>query len=295
MFKPIVSIIVCTYNRSDLLKDALQSFTDQTSDKARYEVIVVDNNSCDNTEEVVRTFIERQKNFLYVKEPKQGLSHARNRGYMEARGKYVAYIDDDARAESSWVENIIDFTSRHPEIAAFGGPYKGFSLVEVPKWYKDSYGSWTLGEKEKQICQNEWINGTNMIYERSLLKNFGGFNPKIGMAGKKMSYGEETNLLIKIKEKNLPIYYVPDIVVEHLVADYKMSFMWMLKSDYMNGLSGLETFGLQRRPLRQLSVTLYLFLYGIARFILSKERHLKARVLESFSIFVIRHCKIYTQ
>jgi hypothetical protein len=126
-----------------------------------------------------------------------------------------------------------------------------------------------------------------MIYKRSLLKNFGGFNPKIGMAGKKMSYGEETSLLCKIKEKRLPIYYVPNIVVEHLVADYQMSLMWMLKSYYINGLTALETFGLQRRLLRQLSVTLYLFLKGIARFIFSKERYLKARVFESFSFFFL--------
>ena len=251
-----------------------------------YEVIIVDNNSIDNTQEIALSFVERYPNFRYIKEPKQGLSHSRNRGYKEAYGEYVAYIDDDARAEKKWVENIIGFALRRPDIVAFGGPYKRFVFEEIPKWYKDSYGSCNLGEEERPIAHNEWISGTNMIYKSSLLMELGGFDTRVGMSGDTVSYGEETNLLIKIKQKSLPIFYVPNIVVEHLIPDYKLSLKWMLKSHYMNGFSGFETFGMRRERVKWVLKTLYVGLKGLIKFILSKERYFKARILESFSGFI---------
>jgi GT2 family glycosyltransferase len=144
---------------------------------------------------------------------------------------FYYHVDYIAKADKRWIRNILAFIFRHPEIIAFGGPYKGYSLVEIPKWFKERYGTWTLGDKERPIEQNEWINGTNMIFKRSLLEVFGGFHTKIGMSGKTISFGEETNLLLKIKEKYYPIYYVPDIIVEHLIPEYKLSLKWMLKAN----------------------------------------------------------------
>ena len=284
---PKISVVVCTYNRAGLLEDCLKSLAKQSADISGYEIIVVDNNSTDKTKEVANSFIKKYPNFRYVKEPNQGLSHARNRGWKEARGEYAAYIDDDARADGRWVENIIAFASKHPDVVAFGGPYKGFSLEEIPEWYKETtYGTKTLGEKQRPIDKNEWISGTNMVFRKTLLSGLGGFNTRVGMSKDTVSYGEETNLLVKIKKKNLPIFYVPDMVVEHLVADYKMSLRWMLMSHYKNGFSAMEAFELRRRPFRQALVTLYCLLNGFIRFIFSKKRYFRARVLESFSVFV---------
>ena len=66
----------------------------------------------------------------------------------------MAYMDDDARADKGWVRNIISFIDRRPDIVAFGGPYIGYSMVEIPGWFKDSYATWTLGDKERPIGQN---------------------------------------------------------------------------------------------------------------------------------------------
>jgi hypothetical protein len=115
----------------------------------------------------------------------------------------------------------------------------------------------------------------------------GGFNTKVGMSGDIISYGEKTNLLIKIKESGQPIYYVPGMVVEHLVADYKLSLKWMLKSNYMNGFSGLDVFQVKKRLLRQLLITAYILLKSLKIFVFSKERYLEARILESFSFFSV--------
>ena len=81
-----LSVIVCTYNRCDLLTGCLQSLGDQRLSPARFEVVVVDNNSTDDTAAVVEHHQARLANLRYVFEPIQGLSHARNRGAAAAVG-----------------------------------------------------------------------------------------------------------------------------------------------------------------------------------------------------------------
>lgn len=85
-----VSIVICTFNRADLLRECLQSLTNQNEDISRIPVIVVDNNSTDATAKTVREFERKLPGLKYVFEPEQGLSHARNRGFKEAETKWVA-------------------------------------------------------------------------------------------------------------------------------------------------------------------------------------------------------------
>lgn len=280
-----ISVIICTFNRCVLLESALESMVRQDCEKDLFEVIVVDNASSDGTKAIFDKY-SLYPNFFYIQEKKPGLSYARNTGYKRAKGKYVAYMDDDAKADKRWINNIFAFISRHPDIVAFGGPYKGYSLAEIPKWVKEGYGTWSLGDKERPIEQNEWINGTNMIFKRSLLEDFGGFNTKVGMSGTIISYGEETSLLLKIKAKNYPIFYVPDINVEHFIPEYKLSLKWMLKAHYINGFSALETFDLRKQPIKQCIITLYKWLKGFKKILFSKDKHFKTKILESFSEFM---------
>src|SRR5690348_3828740 len=96
-----VSIVITTYNRCGMLEAALDSALAQESGGVRYEVIVVDNNSTDQTREVVeRRINEGHANLRYVFEPKQGVSHARNTGVANAAAPVVAFADDDVRVAS---------------------------------------------------------------------------------------------------------------------------------------------------------------------------------------------------
>ena len=92
-----ISIIICTYNRSESLKRTLQSLKEMSvSDDIEWELLIVDNNSTDNTREAVNDFTKTSGlNCRYVFESKQGLSNARNRGVKEACGEIIAFTDDD--------------------------------------------------------------------------------------------------------------------------------------------------------------------------------------------------------
>lgn len=234
----LVSVIVSTYNRVKLLRTCLQSLDRQTADKHLYEVIVVNNNSNDNTQPITKSFIKNRHSFRLVSETKQGLSHAKNRGWKEAKGKYVAYIDDDAIAQTDWVEQIINFHKTHPSIQVFGGPYDRFFHNSPPSWLPENYGTLNLGKRIRQLnSRNEWLSGSNIIFNKLILEKYGGFVTDLGMKGDKILYGEETELLVRLKKDGESIYYVPSISVKHLVADYKLHFWWILKSDYYRNFS----------------------------------------------------------
>lgn len=238
---PLVSVVVCTYNRADLLAVCLQTLADQTLNKSLYEVIVVNNNSTDNTQETAEDFA-RQANFRVVVEMNQGLSHARNRGYKEARGEYVAYIDDDARADERWLENVIlSFENVKPEPVAVGGVILPWYEKTPPEWFMDDYEIRSWGT-EKGFLQapraQDGFSGSNMTFKKSILEEFGGFSADYGVVGDSLRLGEETELFNRIYKKNPLFWYDPDIRVEHLVPARKISVRYRLERAYMGGISG---------------------------------------------------------
>ena len=91
-----LSVIVCTYNREDIIRDCLDALVNQDVEDGLFEVLVIDNNSSDRTQQVVTKYTRLHPNFHLFFEGSQGLSYARNLGLKESKADYVAYIDDDA-------------------------------------------------------------------------------------------------------------------------------------------------------------------------------------------------------
>lgn len=108
---PIVSVIIPTHNRAQLLREALESLRSQTY--TDFEAIVVDDGSTDNTREVVGSFDDR---FQYIYQVKQGRSRARNRGLETARGRYVAFLDDDDLFRAHKLEVQVRCLDENPEV-----------------------------------------------------------------------------------------------------------------------------------------------------------------------------------
>ena len=237
---PKISVVVCTYNRAALLRDVLETLCEQTLDRALYEVLVVDNNSTDNTPAVVESFSGLHPNVRYLRETRQGLSLARNRGYQEARGEYVAYIDDDCRVPKEWLA-VAEHVICHIQPAVFCGPVFPFYQSRKPRWYKDRYAT-HLPCKEARILDQETcgdIFGNNCVFRRRLLQITGGFDPRLGMSGNKINYCEET-ALVKHIAHTMPdevMYYDPRLHIFHLVRPEKMTLCWLLRASFPMGRS----------------------------------------------------------
>ncbi len=243
-----ISVILSTYNRAGLLKDCLSSLVNQSASNSLYEIIVVDNNSKDNTKHVINNFINRfpELNIHYIKEKRQGLSHARNTGCKNARGKYLAYIDDDAKAPKNWIINIVKTIDNiKPDI--LGGPIYPYYSCKKPVWFKDEYEIRSHGETAKFLRGKERLSGSNFIIKKNLLKKLGMFNPNLGMTGNKLRYGEETKLMLDARNiiTNVTIYYTPELKIKHMVKMKNFLLLYRMKSKFIAGMQKIDVYGKQ--------------------------------------------------
>src|SRR5579871_1557589 len=130
-----ITVVVCTYNRCTIIERLLGSIAGSgVNAPCDWECIVVDNNSTDETHQVVNRFCEKlPQHFRYVFEEEQGLSHARNRGIAEAAGEIVAFVDDDVVVEASWLRQITACFA-DPLCAGAGGRILPDRQFTLPKW-----------------------------------------------------------------------------------------------------------------------------------------------------------------
>ena len=224
-----------------LLK-AIDSLTNQSLNKELYEIIVVDNASNDETRDEVLKKCNENSNLLYLSEPNIGLTAARNTGWKNARGKYVAYMDDDAIANDNWLKKIVDvFENVKPMPGTIGGKIEPIWETEKPGWLTHQLEPYLTildwSDKPKYISENEYLAGANMAFPKFLLETFGGFQHGLGRTGSKLISNEEISLLNKIRKSGYSIYYHPDISVRHWIPTKRMSISWFLSRFFWQGYS----------------------------------------------------------
>lgn len=215
-----VSVCICTYNRCQTLRSALESVLAQQADGVSFEVIVVDNNSTDETKQVVDSFLHRgQSNLRYSFEGRQGLSHARNAGIAVARSPVVAFTDDDIRVAPDWVSTIKRAFDEHPEAAWVGGRVLPCWPSPPPRWL--SAKDWAPlalvdhGDLPFYTCEERptCLVGANLAVRRDVLAEFGGFSPRLQRVQDSIGSMEDHELQMRLwgaKRKGL---YVPELVV----------------------------------------------------------------------------------
>lgn len=239
----VISVVISTFNRAELLSHVLQSLSEQTAAKYCFEVIVVDNNSRDNTRSITEGYCHDYENFRYCFEKQQGLSHARNRGWQEANGLYVAYLDDDCKVPAQWIAVAKKIIERQLP-GVFGGPYYSFHRTSKPNWWKDSYEQFGLSDTARALIPGELLRGANIFLQRRLLQMMDGFDIKYGMTGNNIDFGEESELQRRIRA-TLPdelIYYDPELYIYHLVRPEKMTWRYIICSRFIGGRNIYKVF-----------------------------------------------------
>ena len=133
---PLISVILCTYNRDKYIYNVLRSVAENDYPRDKYEIVLVNNNSTDNTESECQRFQADYPDimFLYCVETNQGLSSARNRGIQESHGDLLAYVDDDATVNEEYLRTYAAFFNKTPEAVAAGGPILPVYETEEPSW-----------------------------------------------------------------------------------------------------------------------------------------------------------------
>lgn len=225
-----VSVALCTYNRCHVLKDALESVLSQHSNGVRYEVIVVDNNSTDDTKSVVDGFLARGcSNLRYVFESRQGLSYARNTAVSVARAPLLAFTDDDIRVDPNWIATIKRTFDSYPDAAWIGGKVLPQWVSAPPKWLTTEHWSPLAvqdhGEvpfymtPERQLC----LIGANLAIRKDVLEEFGGFQPDLQRVTDSVGSMEDHELQIRMWKADRRGFYVPNLVVMSDVAPDRLT------------------------------------------------------------------------
>lgn len=235
-----ITVAICTYNRARLLEGALSSLCRQAVPASCFEIMVVDNGSTDNTVDCVQACQLRfpYTNIRLIFEGEQGLGLARTTAVQNAHGRYIAFIDDDARAEADWLAQALAiFHEQGDELVCLGGPILPYYNILKPVWFKDTYETHTWGNQARQLNTGESFNGSNMIWRKDCLQAIGSFSGKLGVKGDQLSAGEETDAFGKAwrQFKNPFLYYEPALRIMHVVAPFKMRVSYRLKRAFVTG------------------------------------------------------------
>ncbi|WP_155971165.1 glycosyltransferase [Paenibacillus sp. Soil522] len=237
-----LSIVICTYNRAPLLERTLLALRELKRIEEA-EVIVVDNNSSDDTAVVVRSCIERcrgQLDIQYVLERKQGLSAARNTGIKAACSGIIAFLDDDAIPVHGWIHAILEAFEQDPRTAAVGGiVYPNFE-TERPSWLikplELPYTIVNLGSEVRPYPKKLYPVGANMAFRSTVFERFS-FPEELGRKGESLTSGEESWLFDRLKKQRMLITYLPSMTVHHFISRERLTKEWIAKRYYYQGLS----------------------------------------------------------
>lgn len=259
---PLVSVVVCTRNRSAILQRCLDRLRALTYPSL--EVVVVDNApSDDRTERVVAEVTAADSRFRYVREPRPGLSAARNRGLAEARGSWVAYTDDDVDVDPGWIQGIVRGTRRRPDVGCVTGLVATASIAgEAERYFDARAASWSsrcepqefdlrgTGAPNALYPYSPGIFGTgaNFAFDRALLLELGTFDEALG-AGTPTRGGEDLDIFVRVLRAGRAIVYEPAAVVwHHHRADHEALLEQLY--GYGTGLSAFVTKCLTQRGTR---------------------------------------------
>lgn len=233
----LASVVIPTFNRAQSLERLLGGLAAQECDPEAFEILVVDNNSTDTTEEVCKNWLRGHPRFwlCYIRESEQGLSHSRNRGVREAKAEIVCILDDDAVPVPNWLVSVLAVFA-DPSVGCAGGP-------EIPDYDGQDRPAWLQGHLQglvggyslpfglpTSVTKSEhypW--GGNVAFRKGVLEQVGRFRADLDPAGAVRILGGETELITRIGHAGWKIMYVPDAAVYHHVPPRKLSKAYLFQ------------------------------------------------------------------
>jgi len=233
------SVIICTYNRAKVLAECLATLAEQTLSPDRYEVLVVDNHSTDDTAMVAASFAHCWSHFQCVSEADKYLSKARNTGTLHASGFHLVFLDDDVLLPPGYLDRVA-YVRDHFAFPCWGGIDIPWYAHGKPLWVQDAYLQFRLPyEQVTQVnaARKECVTGFSFIIRRDLLLASGGFDPRVGMKGDVVGYGEETYLQHQLHARGIPVGYDPELILRHHMLPHKLKLRWYFEASVALGKS----------------------------------------------------------
>jgi len=243
-----LSIIICTFNRASSLKECLESLTQQSF--SDFEIVIIDGGSTDKSNKVIAQFSDKLR-IKKILDPTKELARARDRGWQEAQGELVSWIDDDVAVSKDWVKSVVEIMNENKDVAGVSGPtlikkellgkrdifffYKKKGVLgflgeiwnrfflegrkyEVGRIFKS--GAWSPGSnfpaslEIKGLKEVDYLEACNMTLRRSLVVQVNGFD--YGYTG--VGEWSELDLAMRIKEIGHRLVFSSKVRVNHNIS-----------------------------------------------------------------------------
>jgi glycosyltransferase involved in cell wall biosynthesis len=205
-------------------------------------ILVVDNNSVDDTAEAVG---EMQKDATlpvrYVRETKQGLSHSRNGGIAAGTADLIGFIDDDEEIEENWYR-VVAREFADPATEFIGGPYLGNWVSPEPDWLPPAYHAviGVIPPKPRTVFSKEFganLMGGNAVVRRSVFARIGAYSPRLGRSGKGLLSEEDAEFFRRLDAAKIRGIYVPDLAIYHYIAPERLTRRYHRRWAYWRAVS----------------------------------------------------------
>jgi len=236
-----VSIIIPTYNRAPLLGITLNSFIDLNYPKDHYEIIVADNNSTDNTKNIVDAFIQKgYANIRYFFEPRQGVHYARNSAAKIAQYELLYFTDDDMIADINLMKELVKVFDFNKNVGVATGKVLPCWEKEPPQWIKKHCNNYLLSilDPPYEFVISKELNYLYSCHQAILKKVFfetEGFNPEY-TKGHYLGDGE-SGLNFKIKKLGYLFGYNGSSLIKHIIPQTRTTQRYLNRRLLNNGIA----------------------------------------------------------
>ncbi len=237
MPKPDITVAICTFNGAATLPGVLQALLAQKGvEAARWEVLLVDNGSTDETKDVFTCYSMRSAGVLwrYVQEPTPGTCAARRRAFSEAEGRWVCFVDDDNLLSRDYIAVALQFAGSKGNVGSFGG--RSVARLEGPppenfEVFGGALAIWNGGEVVRRLGATERCFAAGLVIRSDVGKRCATeqwvVSGRIGES--KLIAGEDLELCLKLVEKGFERWYVPAMVFEHALPARRLRMEYLRK------------------------------------------------------------------
>jgi glycosyltransferase involved in cell wall biosynthesis len=223
-----VSVVVCTRNRSQSLVDALRSLMVlETGNLFSYEIVVVNNNSTDDTSRAVRDLaVSAPISIREFVETRPGVVFARNRGVEEATGEWIAFFDDDQLADPRWLLELLECGLQKKSLCVGGAV-----TLKLPEGFNEPISPFcrmllgeTVGMEELQRYSPRRTPGAgNLIVHQSVFETVGLFREEFNKRG------EDTDLFLRMHAAGIEGWYTPKAIIHHVIPPERLTPAFLLR------------------------------------------------------------------
>jgi glycosyltransferase involved in cell wall biosynthesis len=218
-----ITVAICTWNRAKLLDQTLRELANvRIPGGVDWEILVVNNNSTDNTEAVVAQH-SRNLPIRSLFEARQGHSHARNCAVNAARGDFLVWTDDDVLPAGDWLVEYVKAVEAFPDAGFFAGPVRPWYEKQPPKWIRRHIerlaGPFPVadhGPEWRPLHAGEGFYGANMAVRTTIAREFM-FNCNLGRVGDQLTGGDDTDFARRLRDAGVGCQWIGTASVRHFV------------------------------------------------------------------------------